>query len=103
MERKKLEKKIIRMLRLHVRGDMKDKLDLNTRIIMDLSLDSMDFMVLTDEVEKDFGIHPSMIAWNNFWDNGEVTVKQLCDFVEGHLYNNIHKRSGGPKDGKENG
>ena len=93
MDRNRLEKKILRQLRTFLKPGMSLTISMDTRVIMDIGMDSMDFMMLTDNLEKEFGIRVSDCEWNAFWSDSEVTVAQLCDFVE-HCLNNNLKRNG---------
>lgn len=93
MDRKRLERKILRQLRTFLKPGMSLTVNMDTRIIMDIGLDSMDFMMLTDNIEKEFGIRGLDYEWNAVWSDSEVTAAKLCDFVE-HCLNNNTRRNG---------
>ena len=81
MDRKRLEKKILRILRTFVLPGMDYHPEMTTRINADMAFDSMDFFALTQTLEETFGFRVDELQWAALWADSELTVEQLCDFV----------------------
>lgn len=81
------------MLRTFLKPGTTVSLGPETRIILEVGMDSMDTLILTDMIEKEFCFRMYDFKWNSFWSDSEVTLEQLCDFVEYCLQNNKKKHS----------
>ena len=82
MDRKKMERKVVKTIRTYLKPGMPGLVGMNTRIQNDMGMDSMDIMDLNDTVEKSFNFRAPYADWDAFWANSDSTVQQLCDFIE---------------------
>lgn len=80
--REVLESRIIRAVQYYICEEDKDDVTLDAVIIDGLGLDSLDTTELTFAIESEFGLKEKEVVWDAFWSNRQVTVRDLCDFIE---------------------
>ena len=90
-ERIKLENKVIRAVQHFLAEEDKDDVKFTSSLIDGLGFDSLDIIELTFLLESRLDFNEKEVVWDAFWSNREVTVKDLCDFIENKVNHGVKK------------
>lgn len=82
MNRDDLEKKVLDVVRCHVSPCERDGVTLDSKLSSDFCLDSLDKIELSLSLERRMKFKEKEAVWMDLLYGRDVTVRELCDFVE---------------------
>lgn len=85
MNRKNLEKRVLDVVKGYVAPCDREGVCLESKLSSDFCLDSLDKIELAMTLEHRLKFKEKEAVWRDFLYGRDVTVSELCDFVESRI------------------